>query len=137
MAVVDGATIAFDEVFFHDDGNGDARIGAETPSFYFLGHSVISIDGEVFRFVRAGEDVDLTGLDAGDTIIAPLPGKIVAFVTKVGAMVKKGDALVTLEAMKMEHALKAPRDGIVSEVGAAEGAQVKEGAVLVRLEPTA
>ena len=37
----------------------------------------------------------------------------------------------------MEHALKAPRDGVVAEVGASEGAQVKEGEVLVRLEPAA
>ena len=72
-------------------------------------------------------------LEGGDTINAPLPGKIVALVTKAGAAVKKGDPLVTLEAMKMEHALKAPRDGVVAEVTVAEGAQVKEGEVLVRL----
>ena len=45
----------------------------------------------------------------------------------------KGQALVTLEAMKMEHALTAPFDGVVDEVAAELGAQVTEGTVLVKL----
>jgi 3-methylcrotonyl-CoA carboxylase alpha subunit len=47
---------------------------------------------------------------------------------------KKGQKLVTLEAMKMEHSLTAPFDGIVAELNAAEGAQVSEGTLLVRIE---
>ena len=97
----------------------------------------IMLAGETFVFARPGAAADHDVGAGGDDIKAPLPGKIVAFATTVGASVKKGDALVTLEAMKMEHALKAPRDGVVVEVGAVEGAQVKEGAVLVRLEPAA
>ena len=89
--------------------------------------------GEVFHFGPVAARMDPTALEAGDTINAPLPGKIVALVTKPGAAVKKGDPLITLEAMKMEHALKAPRDGVVAEVTVVEGAQVKEGDVLVRL----
>ena len=42
-------------------------------------------------------------------------------------------ALLTLEAMKMEHVLKAPRDGVIADIAVEAGAQVKEGAVLVRL----
>jgi 3-methylcrotonyl-CoA carboxylase alpha subunit len=49
--------------------------------------------------------------------------------------VEKGAPLVTLEAMKMEHALKAPFDGRVAELKVAAGDQVSEGALLVRLEP--
>jgi 3-methylcrotonyl-CoA carboxylase alpha subunit len=48
--------------------------------------------------------------------------------------VTKGQKLVTLEAMKMEHSLTAPFDGIVAELNATEGAQVSEGALLARIE---
>ena len=52
-----------------------------------------------------------------------------------GAAVARGELLVVLEAMKMEHALVAPRDGAVAEVMVAEGAQVTEGTLLLTLEP--
>ena len=51
-----------------------------------------------------------------------------------GDKVAKGQKLVTLEAMKMEHSLAAPFDGIVAELEAAEGAQVTEGTLLARIE---
>jgi 3-methylcrotonyl-CoA carboxylase alpha subunit len=117
-----------------------AVVGARTYPFAVQRERVsrvVFLAGSTFVFSRPGANADHDGGLGGDDVKAPLPGKIVAFSTKVGASVKKGDALVTLEAMKMEHALKAPRDGVVAEVGAAEGAQVKEGAVLVRLEPAA
>jgi biotin carboxyl carrier protein len=63
-----------------------------------------------------------------------MPGKIVSVAARAGARVKKGDALVVLEAMKMEHALVAPFDGKVAELNARPGAQVSEGALLARLE---
>jgi 3-methylcrotonyl-CoA carboxylase alpha subunit len=54
---------------------------------------------------------------------------------RAGDKVAKGQKLVTLEAMKMEHSLTAPFDGIVSEMNAAEGAQVTESTLLVRIDP--
>jgi 3-methylcrotonyl-CoA carboxylase alpha subunit len=96
--------------------------------------TLVFMDGAAFAFTPAGAAAEHLGLDAGNDIKAPLPGKIVALMAKPGAAVKKGDALLTLEAMKMEHALKAPRDGVVAEISAAVGDQVKDGAVLLRLE---
>ena len=52
-----------------------------------------------------------------------------------GQRVARGDVLVVLEAMKMEHALLAPRDGVIAEVMVAAGAQVTDGMVLLHLEP--
>ncbi len=95
----------------------------------------VLLAGEAFVFEPPGAAADHEGIDGGDSILAPLPGKIVALAARMGAAVKKGDPLVTLEAMKMEHALKAPRDGVIAEIAAAEGAQVKEGALIVRLAP--
>ena len=59
-----------------------------------------------------------------------MPGKIVAAPVKPGDTVGKGQPVIVLEAMKMEHALTAPFDGVVGEVSAAVGDQVTEGAVL-------
>jgi len=74
------------------------------------------------------------GAAADGAIISPMPGKIIAVAVAAGAAVAKGQRLVTLEAMKMEHSLVAPFDGIVAELSAAEGAQVSEGALLARIE---
>ena len=72
---------------------------------------------------------------AGDgAIVSPMPGKMIAVEVKQGEAVTKGQKLVTLEAMKMEHSLVAPFDGIVAELAAVEGAQVSEGTLLVRIE---
>ncbi|WP_227270333.1 ATP-binding protein [Roseobacter weihaiensis] len=72
---------------------------------------------------------------ADKTLIeAPMPGLIKRVAAQKGQAVGKGDRLVLLEAMKMEHALLAARDGVVAEVLAAEGDQVAAGAPLIRLE---
>jgi 3-methylcrotonyl-CoA carboxylase alpha subunit len=64
-------------------------------------------------------------------------GAIVAVQAKVGDKVKAGQSLVIMEAMKMEHAIKAPADGVVTEIFFAEGDQVSEGAELIAIEVTA
>jgi 3-methylcrotonyl-CoA carboxylase alpha subunit len=75
------------------------------------------------------------GESAGDgALISPMPGKLIAVEVRQGDAVTKGQKLVTLEAMKMEHSLTAPFDGIVAELNAVEGTQVSEGALLARIE---
>ncbi|HMG45898.1 MAG TPA: acetyl/propionyl/methylcrotonyl-CoA carboxylase subunit alpha [Allosphingosinicella sp.] len=71
---------------------------------------------------------------ADGSILAPMPGRVTAVEVAAGDTVAKGQRLVTLEAMKMEHSLAAPFDGIVAELNASEGAQVGEGALLARIE---
>ncbi|WP_033920904.1 acetyl/propionyl/methylcrotonyl-CoA carboxylase subunit alpha [Sphingomonas sp. 37zxx] len=72
---------------------------------------------------------------AGDgSIISPMPGRIIAVAVVQGEQVAKGQKLLTLEAMKMEHSLVAPYDGVVAALDAVEGGQVSEGAVLARIE---
>ena len=64
-----------------------------------------------------------------------MPGKVTAVEVSQGEKVSKGQRLLTLEAMKMEHGLTAQFDGTVAELSAQAGAQVGEGAVLARIEP--
>ncbi|HXV73135.1 MAG TPA: biotin/lipoyl-containing protein, partial [Sphingomonadales bacterium] len=67
-------------------------------------------------------------------IKAPMPGKILDVLAKDGQKVKKGDALIIMEAMKMEYTLKAPRDGKVKGLNAKAGEQVAESKVLLEIE---
>ncbi|QTN35870.1 acetyl-CoA carboxylase biotin carboxylase subunit [Cognatishimia activa] len=71
---------------------------------------------------------------AGNSVAAPMPGVVKALFVKPGDVVKKGDRLAVLEAMKMEHALLAGMDSVVSEVPCSEGAQVNAGDVLILME---
>ncbi|WP_454725383.1 MULTISPECIES: acetyl/propionyl/methylcrotonyl-CoA carboxylase subunit alpha [Cupriavidus] len=78
------------------------------------------------------------GADAeGGKLVAPMPGRIIAVMVKAGAVIGKGDPLIVMEAMKMEHTLTAPTDGVVQEVLYAVGDQVQDGAQLVTLEDAA
>jgi len=63
-----------------------------------------------------------------------MPGKVIQVMVEVGARVKKGQPLLILEAMKMEHTITAPADGVVKEINFAAGEQVLEGAELITLE---
>ena len=84
--------------------------------------------------VRDLLDVDAAAGAAGNRIEAPMTGLIKAVSATAGSTVAKGDALIVMEAMKMEHTLRAPRDGVIEAVAAAVGDQVEEGALLVMLE---
>ena len=77
---------------------------------------------------HAGEGV----VDLG-RLTAPMPGKIVSFSVQAGDKVSKGQALAVMEAMKMEHTIAAPADGMVAELLYAPGDQVAEGAELLKL----
>ena len=73
------------------------------------------------------------GAASDGAILSPMPGRIIAVDVAVGDTVSKGQKLVTLEAMKMEHSLTAPFDGVVAELNAETGAQVQVEALLVRI----
>ena len=93
--------------------------------------------GQAHTFRAPAPDA-LSGQASGDGILlAPMPGKIVACPVKPGDTVLKGDPIITLEAMKMEHVLTAPFDGVVERVNASLGDQVVEGLVLARLTASA
>ena len=95
------------------------------------------------RFVRLGTlefvlERETTGRRAGAAVHgggmeAPMPGVITKVMVAVGDEVTKGQPLVALEAMKMEHMIRAPRAGVIKSVAASPGIMVQAGAVLVEL----
>ena len=107
---------------------------------------------ETFHCVRDGETVHLfwrgrayrleeetersrgSHRHAGGGLEAPMPGKVIAVKVAPGDTVMKGDELLVVEAMKMENAVRAPREGRVKSVSAQVGDMVSPGVVLVELE---
>jgi propionyl-CoA carboxylase alpha chain len=81
------------------------------------------------RFVLPGGEATSGGL------VAPMPGKVIDLRVEVGQEVAAGETLLVLEAMKMEHPMRAPEDGVVAEVRVALGEQVENGALLLVVAP--
>lgn len=75
-------------------------------------------------------------LEEGGRLTAPMPGKVVSFSVKAGDKVVKGQALAVMDAMKMEHTIASPADGVVQELLYQPGDQVVEGAELLKLGAT-
>ena len=71
---------------------------------------------------------------SGESITSPMPGNILAVNVAAGDMVKKGQVLMILEAMKMENEIIAPRDGKVTAVAVTKGAAVESGALLCNIQ---
>ena len=118
-----------------------AGIDVEIDSHRFYAH-VTEAGSEIFinmpfgdvnasvlpRFIEPGNDVPEGGL------IAPMPGKVIDVKVKKGSKVKAGDTLVIIEAMKMEHAIKATETGKIAKVMIKLNDQVDNGATLLVLE---
>jgi 3-methylcrotonyl-CoA carboxylase alpha subunit len=114
---------------------GDLRLAADVVR-----------DGEDLHIFLNGRHAALTLVDviahagegeAGEgRMTAPMPGKVIAVNVAKGARVAKGSTLLVMEAMKMEHAIVAPADGVVEEILFGVGEQVAEGAALVAFLPT-
>jgi 3-methylcrotonyl-CoA carboxylase alpha subunit len=93
------------------------------------------IDGQCFSWSRLDPSIQAGGKEhGGDDVAAPMPGLVAKVFVEKGQLVHKGDALLILEAMKMEHLLSAPRDGTVAELNVTSGQQVSHGDLLVSFE---
>ena len=99
-----------------------------------FGDVLISEAGQTWQLKPWRASGVAAGGAADGAILSPMPGRIIAVDVAAGDTVAKGQKLVTLEAMKMEHSLTAPFDGIVADLNAVEGGQVTEGTMLVRIE---
>jgi len=120
-------------------------VGADLP-FDFSGHmATVCRDDRDLVFFSAGAAFRLSlSADHGPAgsavsdggIRAPMPGRVVQVLAAAGDRVRPGQTLAVLEAMKMEHALVSPFEGLVAELTVREGDQVTEGALLGRVAPT-
>ncbi len=106
------------------DKNAHAVLGADAAYVLRNGRQTV---------VRL-KDFDAIDIEHGDgdgLVRAPMHGKVLALFVERGAKVSKGQRVAVLEAMKMEHTLTAPGDGVVSDIAVSAGAQIAEGARLM------
>jgi 3-methylcrotonyl-CoA carboxylase alpha subunit len=96
----------------------------------------VFLDGESWRLTeidplaaRASED------PTAGRLTAPMPGRVTQLMVEPGTSVRRGQPLIVIEAMKMEHTVTAPADGVVETVRFAPGDLVEEGAELIALAP--
>ncbi|MCM2398036.1 acetyl/propionyl/methylcrotonyl-CoA carboxylase subunit alpha [Rhizobium sp. S95] len=136
---IDGETISV-EGSLAADGKLSATIAGRKHNGYFLPNGDafdLVIDGTVHPVATT----DLAGFEtpeaAAGGLTAPMPGMIRAILTNTGNRVEAGEALVIMEAMKMEHTIRAPSAGLVVRLNCAEGAMVEAGTVLVDFEAEA
>jgi 3-methylcrotonyl-CoA carboxylase alpha subunit len=102
------------------------------------GEATVFRNGAAYHLTSFPPHVLAAGGGDGDgTIRSPMPGKIALAPVAAGDAVVQGQTILVLEAMKMEHALTAPFDGAVSELSVEAGQQVREGAILARVERSA
>jgi 3-methylcrotonyl-CoA carboxylase alpha subunit len=137
-AIVDGRELSFDEVRPLGDGTFVLRQGDRRETFHCVrAGDVVHLfwRGRVYSFEEETEAVRAAHRHvAGGGLETPMPGKVIKVAVAPGAQVVKGDELVVVEAMKMENAIRAPRDGRVKSVAARVGDLVSPGLVLVELE---
>ncbi|WP_426174639.1 acetyl/propionyl/methylcrotonyl-CoA carboxylase subunit alpha [Massilia sp. TWR1-2-2] len=123
------------ELMARDGAELSIKLGAASM------HGAVRRDGKNFHVFTGGRHFVLAYNDpmahageleaAGGRLTAPMPGKVVAVLASKGQQVKKGDPLVIMEAMKMEHTIAAPADGLVEEILYQVGDQVADGAPLL------
>ena len=116
----------------HDVVLGERRLRL---SVYAQGERVAVFAPEGSAVLRQIDAIAHAGEGAAELgrLTAPMPGKVIAFLVQPGDAVVKGQALAVMEAMKMEHTLHAPRDGVVAELLYAVGDAVADGGELLRL----
>lgn len=91
----------------------------------------IALEGALYELTTPDDTKEHTGKDTGDgLVLAPVPGRIAEVRANEGDKIVTGDIIATIEAMKMEFALKAARDGRVTQLNVKPGQQVTEGAVI-------
>ncbi|MBY0531838.1 MAG: acetyl/propionyl/methylcrotonyl-CoA carboxylase subunit alpha [Xanthobacteraceae bacterium] len=117
----------------HATANGAA---AQASEFVEAGEMLIAIRGGRQTSVKLAEssNADLGRAAGNGAIAAPMHGKVLSVSVAKGDKVAKGQRLMVLEAMKMEHALDAATDGVVAELSVAAGDQVSEGAQLILIK---
>ena len=116
-------------------------VGGQTHEVAWLGDGRVWVDGDEVRLSIVDERAAVAvgaGPSAGsarEEIRAPMPGLLKRLHVSEGDVVAAGDALITLEAMKMENELRAPQAGTVTKLGAGVGATVDGGTLLVVIAP--
>jgi acetyl/propionyl-CoA carboxylase alpha subunit len=138
---IDGRTVE-GEVLRPEPGTYTFHVGGRVVEAHVsesIGDGLkVQIAGVVTEVLVVNRRRRAHGTDAGaegrQTLVAPMPGKVVAVLVEPGAGVTKGQGVVVVEAMKMQNEVRAPKEGTVAEVSVAVGDTVTAGQALAVVE---
>jgi 3-methylcrotonyl-CoA carboxylase alpha subunit len=136
-AQVDAQRYRIDDVVWEGARVGLRLDGEQATARVLISGNAVYVmrSGATERWMLPDAAADLTTVGGvGGRVTSPMPGQVIAVAVAVGDAVTEGAPLVVVEAMKMEHTLRAPRDGRVAAIACAVGARVEEGVELVVLE---
>ena len=132
-------TSSTDYHVLHDNQNFEIRVLSIEPSNKTVR---VEVNGRIYE-VKLENDLDQSITKMGfkssndkvdNTVVAPMPGLILEVLVEVGQRVEKGDALLILEAMKMENILKVEKNGVISKIPITKGDAVEKKALLIEME---
>jgi 3-methylcrotonyl-CoA carboxylase alpha subunit len=123
----------------HEDGTLLIELDGVRRRVAVLEHGpeiMVLVGDERWRLVELDPLAARAGEDPGaGRLTAPMPGRVIHVLVETGSRVRRGEPLLIIEAMKMEHTIVAPADGVVATVGSKVGDLVEEGAALIALAP--
>ncbi|MFN8380367.1 MAG: biotin/lipoyl-containing protein [Anaerolineales bacterium] len=136
VATMDGKTVTV-QVVRAEDGRMDLLIDGQRISAYVssdMAKRWVTIDGHTMMLTKTSGAKQGVRHDHAGGLIAPMPGQVRSVSVSVGDVVKKGQTLLTMEAMKMEIRIQALKDGRVTALHAAQGQTVEREQILIEVE---
>ena len=120
----------------HAQGSREVPPGVRSTYEVTVGETTVDVHGPdgSYSFIPVPRFVDPSDVVAEGSLLAPMPAAVTDVAVEAGQAVRKGDVIVVLEAMKMQHTITAPADGVVAELDVSVGQQVESGAVLAVID---
>jgi 3-methylcrotonyl-CoA carboxylase alpha subunit len=131
-----GAQVTVNGVMAAMAGPDESQPGGPAGQLIEVAGGAVAVAGgrQIHVALPRDDSLDARAVSNDGVVRAPMNGKVVATFVERGQRVQKGTRVALMEAMKMEHSLTAPIDGVVREVPVVAGAQAVEGTVIVRIE---
>lgn len=136
VATMDGKTVSV-QVIRAEDGRMDLLIDGQRVNAHVssdMAKRWVTINGHTIMLTKTSGAKQGVRHDHAGGLIAPMPGQVRSVSVSVGDVVKKGQTLLTMEAMKMEIRIQALKDGKVKSVFAAQGQTVEREQILIEME---
>ena len=133
----DSVTVEGESIQAESLGDGRVRVGSHVAWATVEGKRIfVTLEGRDYVFDAGGTGARRSHAHeaAGGEVTMPMPGLVISVAVKEGDRVQRGQTLVIVEAMKMEHTLRAPREGVVRRLAAAPEKRFEGGAVLLEVE---
>ena len=136
VAAIDGKTVTV-QIIRAANGRMDLLIDGQRVTAHVssdLAKRWVTVDGQTLMLTKTSGAKQGVRHDHAGGLIAPMPGQIRSVSVSVGDAVKKGQTLLTMEAMKMEIRIQALKDGVVKSVSVKQGQTVEREQILVEVE---